>query len=1181
MSNRDQFIQKLAYLRKSLSGEPPLYPSVRDGIAPVELALSDESLSASITKEEFHRFSRGSEFVKEVRVTAYLGKIVKKQFDGNRNLPHQIYCATAELVLSNDGSISVSSTQPIIQKGLLANKMTSEGSFTNVVLGTFEDFDRFIVSSPWKAESIAGLLEYVSAMQDAVCSEFLEKNSVYERSSSVQLCPAVTSITQNLEFVYDELERNLLKGKDAPLLSTMLRGDGLEHVAQVKPACDAMAVRAGHMSPSFPLADAQRLALTNLGTLRDGEVLTLNGPPGTGKTTLLQSVVASNWVQSAIRGDRYPPITVACSTNNQAVTNILTSFSSIEENPASSFYGRWIDGLDSYGTYFRDSQTDFFDLSKVNALESSDKDKTIQNFLARFKKCFKREDDTTLSQATAIMSTSLKKGWSILKGIEDSIEILSSARHKVEQLRTEGCLGFMEPDSARAKAFELQSRQETYEVAHKEWLDYKTIILDPRLVSRGFPAGKLKEFINALIEDYRLSEISHLSEITVSPEEFESILSNCIEICQKNALLLSNFAGTLDHNSQLLNEAKQELILTARKLGIENPDSIQIEALDRAADFKIRQPLFKLATHYWEARWLQEMNATLWAGNPDKTYFGKPFSESELQKIYGRRAMLTPCFVSTFHSLPKYFSFKNRLENSIAFNFADLLIVDEAGQVTPEVGITGFAFAKKALVVGDTFQIEPVWSVTKGMDFCNAESAGLISEDLNFIDLENSGFSSSSGSIMKIAQNASRLHSDLSLAPGLHLYEHRRGYDDLIAFCNELCYQNKLIPMRGSKKDDERSLVRLPAMGYAHIPGKSDRPDAGSRLNTLEAKMIAHWILSNAPKLVYDYKKKLSEIAAIITPFRPQSSLIKKLLSEGPENLKIALGETYKSMGLNVDVNQDISDITVGTVHSLQGAEKPIVLFSPVYSKHDRESDFFFDESPSMLNVSVSRAKDAFLVFGDTTIFSLREGKPSSLLGKYLFSKPSNEIKIPIENLLRDDLIKPINTKTPPEFISNLEGHRQALSNSFKMARNNLMIVSPWITRHVMESDGILEMIADASNRNVDVQIFLAKDSNLQNYSEDEFAVVLQELESAGAKVGLVNKMHQKVIYIDDDVMISGSFNWLSSSRTEKYQLMEKSVIYHSDIVRDEKLNDLAVLDSLKTDLRKPEPSRGLKMQVG
>ncbi len=98
MSNRDQFIQKLAYLRKSLSGEPPLYPSIRDGIAPVELALSNENLSASITKEEFHRFSRGSEFVKEVRVTAYLGKIVKKQFDGNRNLPHQIYCATAEHV---------------------------------------------------------------------------------------------------------------------------------------------------------------------------------------------------------------------------------------------------------------------------------------------------------------------------------------------------------------------------------------------------------------------------------------------------------------------------------------------------------------------------------------------------------------------------------------------------------------------------------------------------------------------------------------------------------------------------------------------------------------------------------------------------------------------------------------------------------------------------------------------------------------------------------------------------------------------------------------------------------------------------------------------------------------------------------------------------------------------------
>lgn len=42
------------------------------------------------------------------------------------------------------------------------------------------------------------------------------------------------------------------------------------------------------------------------------------------------------------------------------------------------------------------------------------------------------------------------------------------------------------------------------------------------------------------------------------------------------------------------------------------------------------------------------------------------------------------------------------------YDFIDLLIMDEAGQVATEIGMAGFAFAKKALIIGDTDQIEPV-----------------------------------------------------------------------------------------------------------------------------------------------------------------------------------------------------------------------------------------------------------------------------------------------------------------------------------------------------------------------------------------------------------------------------------------------------------------------------------------
>ena len=61
---------------------------------------------------------------------------------------------------------------------------------------------------------------------------------------------------------------------------------------------------------------------------------------------------------------------------------------------------------------------------------------------------------------------------------------------------------------------------------------------------------------------------------------------------------------------------------------------------------------------------------------------------------------------------------------------------------------------------------------------------------------------------------------------------------------------------------------------------------------------------------------------------------------------------------------------------------------------------------------------------------------------------------------------------------------------------------------------------------------------------ESEFNVAKNTLENAGATVILVKNVHSKIIAIDSDVIVEGSFNWLSASRSEQFKREESSIIY-------------------------------------
>src|SRR5205814_9775823 len=114
-----------------------------------------------------------------------------------------------------------------------------------------------------------------------------------------------------------------------------------------------------------------------------------------------------------------------------------------------------------------------------------------------------------------------------------------------------------------------------------------------------------------------------------------------------------------------------------------------------------------------------------------------------------------PCAVATFYVLPELMCARRHegdrtFSNDYLYDTIDLLIVDEAGQTTPPVGGPAFVLARRALIIGDTEQIEPIYDVPARVDAGNLRASGLLTsqeEQTSLNPFAKSGRAASSGSV--------------------------------------------------------------------------------------------------------------------------------------------------------------------------------------------------------------------------------------------------------------------------------------------------------------------------------------------------------------------------------------------------------------------------------------------------
>lgn len=934
---------------------------------------------------------------------------------------------------------------------------------------------------------------------------------------------------------------HLLKSKqEVPLLSRFASSEPCQ-IAPLLSANAKFTHRLGHSGDKFPLAMAQRDALSHYLTQQPGDILAVNGPPGTGKTTLVLSIIATEWANAALAQSE-PPVVIATSTNNQAVTNIIEAFGKDFAEGTGPMAGRWLPDLQSYGAYFPSSrgraeaakkyQTEEF----FTRVESKEYVATaLQHYLEKAQSAFPEHPCQSVKQVIELLHQHLTARSQELHTVTRCWEALQDARQQLASLGSQPAQYLADKRQSLAE----QTREtELLTEGLKKWQQYRASESMLLTLFSWIPSIRTRRRyqITLLLEEI----FGHRFEKFTGklPDDVDHQIDQLINQSRK---IQADHQQHIESAEQLIQSeqtATQGWHTLCRQLGNTGEKELSLSDADELADIHIRFPAFLLASHYWEGRWLMDMAAIKDLAREKRLNGAK-----SVQARWQRRMKLTPCVVMTCYMLPasmKTSEFAGQgqpFDKSYFYNLADLLIVDEAGQVLPEVAAASFALAKKALVIGDTEQIAPIWSSTAATDIGNMLEAGILSGDNQeqliaaYRHVSDSGKSAASGSVMKIAQFASCYQYDPDLARGMYLYEHRRCFDNIIGYCNELCYHGKLQPKRG---DDQDTL--FPAMGYLHVDGLGQQANSGSRYNALEAETIAAWLAANQQTIENHYKQPLHRLVGVVTPFAAQVGAIKAALAK--HNITTGSGEHA---------------LTVGTVHSLQGAERALVIFSPVYSKH--EDGGFIDSSNSMLNVAVSRAKDSFLVFGDMDLFEIQPAStPRGILAKYLFASESHALTFTLPG--RRDLM---NSQQQMMTLHGSDQHDQFLNRCLAEVRKSIQIVSPWLIWDRLEQTGFLAAMVSAQSRGVTITVVTDESFNTNDRDEAKrarkrqlLAEAIEKLVALGMTVKLVKRVHSKVVIGDESLLCVGSFNWFSAIRQGEYANYDTSMVYRGDKVNAE-----------------------------
>lgn len=308
-----------------------------------------------------------------------------------------------------------------------------------------------------------------------------------------------------------------------------------------------------------------------------------------------------------------------------------------------------------------------------------------------------------------------------------------------------------------------------------------------------------------------------------------------------------------------------------------------------------------------------------------------------------KQALLGDLWASLFLVVPVVsttFASVERMLGRLPSESLGWLFVDEAGQAQPQAAVGALMRSRRAIILGDPVQLEPIVQLPGTLRRAICQQMGV----------DHDRFSAPDASVQSLADAGSTYASEFqtrngSRSVGVPLLVHRRCVEPMFSVSNNMAYSGLMVSARESQPSPLRDV--LGPSRWIDVAGESEDKwcaEEGAVVLQLLRKLAAHRV----PPDLY-----------IITPFRTVADRLRKLVCDSG-----LLAEWIE------DDPREWTAKRIGTVHTAQGREaEGVILVLGAPSPAQARARNWAGARPNLLNVAVTRARDVFYVVGNRDLW--------------------------------------------------------------------------------------------------------------------------------------------------------------------------------------------------------------------